>query len=217
MLFDCYYYRRTAIKQSWERDRAQIGSQWAWLCHQITTLNQKLYQLDSLLHSKDPKEMVQLAPHAVSNIPPNIPCVCDHKKGTNGSNTILPTSVTNNNNKQQQQGQNTIKPLVNGVQCTCQVRQMLLSNPSLVSHPVQVGDLMGYSFPVLLMDDTIRNGVSARTKGTACAPKRKLVRMKRRRRQEDVIKKREERVLGDSYHPHLSQPQGNYIEFNMCI
>ena len=35
--------------------------------------------------------------------------------------------------------------------CACQIRQMLLTNPSLVSPQVQVRDILGYSLPVLLM------------------------------------------------------------------
>lgn len=148
--------------------------------------------MDSLIQSQEPKETVQLTPHN----PYNVPCVCgvqnghtDHKRG-NGS-TLL--------------GKPT-KPLVNGISCTCQVRQMLLSNPSLVTHPVHVGDIMGYSFPVLLMDEN--NQVSARTRGSHCTPKRKLVRVKKKDSTRERKVNNEGCDLVDTYHSFLSQPEG---------
>ena len=58
-------------------DRTKLGSQWAWLCHQITTLNQKLFQLDSLIQSQPPKETVQFMAHN----PFTVPCVCGLQNG----------------------------------------------------------------------------------------------------------------------------------------
>ena len=202
------------MKQRWERDRALLGSKWAWLCHQIMTLNQKLYQLETLVQSKDPKETVQLTPYNPPPSPLTFPCVCGLQNGHNDHKITTQAGQQHHGN-----GPTLLsKPPVGaggkvngGVACTCQFRQMLLSNQSIVmnNHQLQVGDLMGCSFPVLVMDEA--NQVSARTRGTHRAPRRKLVREGER---EGRKRRRESRSSGSlssdaSYHPHLSQPRGN--------
>ena len=37
------------MMQKWERSRAQIGGQWAWLRHRITDLNKQISQLDNMM------------------------------------------------------------------------------------------------------------------------------------------------------------------------
>ena len=70
---------------------------------------------------------------------------------------------------------------ISSTPCHSQVRQMLLSNPSLMTHPLQVRDILGYPFPVLLMDKG--NNTCARTRGLCHAPQRKLVRMRKEGKQ----------------------------------
>ena len=70
---------------------------------------------------------------------------------------------------------------VSSTPCHCQAQQMLLSNPSLMTHPLQVRDILGYPFPVLLMDEG--NITCARTQGLRHAPQRKLVQMRKERKQ----------------------------------
>ena len=89
--------------------------------------------------------------------------------------------------------------------CACQIRQMLLTNPSLVSPQVQVRDILGYSLPVLLMDETSQT--CARTRGLKHAPKRKLLRMKKQTKKLCD----EEREIDPACHPFLSQPTGIYV------
>ena len=89
--------------------------------------------------------------------------------------------------------------------CACQIRQMLLTNPSLVSPQVQVRDILGYSLPVLLMDETSQT--CARTRGLKHAPKRKLLRMKKQTKKLCD----EEREIDPACHSFLSQPTGIYV------
>ena len=56
---------------------------------------------------------------------------------------------------------------ISSTPCHCQVQQMLLSN--LMTHPLQVRDILGYPFPVLLMDEG--NNTCARTRGLCHAPR----------------------------------------------
>lgn len=200
------YIRKLAVKQRWEKDRAQLGARWAWLCHQILTLNQKLYQLDSRTQAQDPKETVQLTPHNPPPSPLNLPnCVCGLQNG-HSDHKIPGGQPPQRGNGSTLLSKPPLGGKVNGgVTCSCQFRQMLLSNQSLMmSHPLQVGDLVGCSFPVLVMDEA--NQVSARTRGTHRAPKRKLVRMKEKRHERRRKRKGSGcSTVDESYHPHLSQ------------
>lgn len=204
-----YSNRKLAVKQRWEKDRAQLGARWAWLCHQILTLNQKLYQLDSRTQAQDPKETVQLTPHNPPPSPLNLPnCVCGLQNG-HSDHKIPGGQPPQRGNGSTLLSKPPLGGKVNGgVTCSCQFRQMLLSNQSLMmSHPLQVGDLVGCSFPVLVMDEA--NQVSARTRGTHRAPKRKLVRMKEKRHERRRKRKGSGcSTVDESYHPHLSQEGG---------
>ena len=187
-------YRKDLIKQNWERERAKLGSQWAWLCHQITTLNQKLYQLESMIQTQT-KESVQL-----TSSPLDIPCVCglhnghtDVIKRGNGSSTSNPLMKS---------GKGHINGTINP--CPCQLRQMLLSNPSLLTHPLQVRDILGYSFPVFLMNES--NQTCARTRSIHSMPSRKLIRMNKRH-----SVRNSHHHVDRSYHPYLSKQEGNLI------
>ena len=175
------------------------------------TLNQKLYQLDSRIQGQDPKETVQLTPHNPPLSPLTLPnCVCGLQ---NGHSDHKVSGQQSTQSTQRGNGSTLLsKPppggkVNGGVTCSCQFRQMLLSNQSLMmSHPLQVGDLVGCSFPVLVMDEA--NQVSARTRGTHRAPKRKLVRMKERRHERRKGKRSDCSTVDESYHPHLSQEGG---------
>lgn len=96
------FFRSTTVKQRWEKDRAHIGSKWAWLCHQITSVNQKIYQLDSLLQSAQPKDNVQFASH----LPFSASCVY----GTQQQQQIKQIILSNPNLMAQQSTQ--IKDLI---------------------------------------------------------------------------------------------------------
>ena len=146
--------------------------------------------------------------------PFTVPCVCGlqnghtletHKRG-NGSTLSGPASLLKSS-KVPSNG-------ISGTPCHCQVRQMLLSNPSLMTHPLQVRDILGYPFPVLLMDEG--NNTCARTRGLRHAPRRKLVRMRKERKQKPRREENDKTRLDSSYHPFLSQPSGNVINRILC-
>ena len=136
-----FVFRLNSVKQKWEKDRAHIGSQWAWLCHQITSVNQKIYQLDTLLQSAPPKEGMQFVPHM----------------------------------------------------------------SGLTTQQMQVKDILGYSLPALLMEESSQT--CARTRMLRRAPKRKVLRAKRKRPTVTDIQC-SGRTIDLSYHPFLSQANG---------
>ena len=55
-------HRLQGICQRWERSRGPIGTQWAWLRHQITEMNRQLSQLDSAVQSKPKREQFVFSP-----------------------------------------------------------------------------------------------------------------------------------------------------------
>jgi hypothetical protein len=77
---------------------------------------------------------------------------------------------------------------------------MLLSNPSLLTHPLQVRDILGYSFPVFLMNES--NQTCARTRSIHSMPSRKLIRMNKRH-----SVRNSHHHVDRSYHPYLSKQE----------
>ena len=199
-----------SIKQRWEKDRAHIGSQWAWLCHQITSINQKIFQHDTLLQSAPPKESVQLVPHN----PFSSPCICGSQQNGETKTNSSPTKIGTNGQYPPGGGQGVqpekpVPPLPPPSRpCACQIKQMILSNPTLMTQHMQVKDILGYSLPALLMEESSQT--CARTRMLRHAPKRKLLRAKKKGRQSEGAES-SDWVIDSAYHPFLSQPTGQLI------
>lgn len=195
-----FSFRSTIVKQRWEKDRAHIGSKWAWLCHQITSINQKIYQLDTLLQSTQPKENIQFA----SSLPFSAPCVCGSQQTLNDTLTSSPSKKNGQHTQISKCKKTTPSPYTNRP-CSCQIKQIILSNPSLMAQQsLQIKDLIEFSLPALLMEQS--NQTSARTRMIRHAPKRKLIRAKK-----DQMKYQDLQIgksVDPSYHAFLSQPTG---------
>lgn len=146
----------------------------------------------------------------MSHNPFNVPCVCGLQNAQNG-HSDLSHKCGNGSTLPGSLSSKQAKPHINGMAtpCPCQVRQMLLSNPSLVAHSVQVRELLGYSFPVLLMDGT--NQTCARTRGVHSSPRRKILRHRRTVKHEPTIEYDKGGHIDSSYHPYLSRPEGNVL------
>ena len=204
----CYFSRLNSIKQRWEKDRTHIGSQWAWLCHQITSVNQKIFQLDTLLQSAPPKESLQLIPHN----PFSTSCICGSKQ--NGDmRTPSPTKISTNGQYQQQQQLMSGKPTSFGRPCACQIKQMILSNPALMTQQLPVKDILGYSLPALLLEESSQT--CARTRLLRHAPKRKLLKAKRKCVLNEEVDN--DRAIDPAYHPFLSQQTGKLCSVNNML
>ena len=195
-----FRHRKSAIKQRWERDRVKIGSQWSWLCHQVTSLNQQLRQAETHFHSQPPKEAVQFAmPGSVS-----FPCICGlpngqgHELLPKGNGSLL--SSLHKAGTKPGGGNGSVSP------CTCNIKKMLLANPGLMGQQLQVRDILGYSFPVLFMDESTQT--CARTRMLRRAPRRRILRKEKR---SGVPTSARGVYLDPSHHPHLSQPTGGWI------
>ncbi len=194
------FCRLNLIQQRWNKDRAHIGSQWAWLCHQITSVNQKIFQLDTLLKSSHPKESVQLVPHS----PFSTSCICGSIQN-NDTRAPSPTKLsTNGQYNHHQQLLSSKNALQNNRSCVCQIKQMILANPTIMTQQLPVKDLLGYSLPALLMEESSQT--CARTRLLRHAPKRKLLKIKRKCVVNDEGDS--DRSIDPAYHPFLSQLTG---------
>ena len=196
-----FTHRKNEVKRRWEQDRTVLGSKWAWLCHQVTSINQQIRHLNSHLQSCPPKDPVSLTS---STLLTTLPCVCQHKHNSNGITTpSLPKNSGGPSN-------GSVKPTTNGVcsPCPCQLRQMLLSNTSGSTPQFRVQELLGCNFPVLLMEESSQT--CARTRPLQHPPsQRKLIRKKKKRRTG--------RPLDECHHPQLSNLGGMCACACVCV
>lgn len=194
-----FCHRKVSIKQRWERDRVKLGSQWAWLCHRVTSLNQQLRQIDAILHSLPPKEAVQFAtPGSVG-----FPCICGLPNGQ-GQHDLIPKGNGSLLSSLHKAGTKPVGGNGSLSPCTCHLKKMLLANPSLVGQQLQVRDILGYSFPVLLMDESTQT--CARTRMLRRAPRRRI--MKKGKGSPSACMSGGGACLDPAHHPHLSLPTG---------
>ena len=189
-----FIHRKNEVKRRWEQDRTALGSKWAWLCHQVTSINQQIRHLNSHLQSCPPKDPVSLTS---STLLTTLPCVCQHKLNSNGITPSLPKNSAGPSS--------LMKPTTNGVcsPCPCQLRQMLLANTSGSTPQIRVQELLGCNFPVLLMEESTQT--CARTRSLQHPPsQRKLIRTNKKKR-------RTGRGLDECHHPQLSHLGGVYL------
>lgn len=198
------FSRRNEVKRRWESDRAALGSRWAWLCHRITSVNQQIRQLNSQLQTHPPKDPITFSSPTLLT---TVPCVCQQKQDNHASNgtTVPSLSLKGSNSSTKKLSISSSNGLSSP--CPCQLRQMLLANSSGMTPHLQVRELLGCSFPVLLMEESTQT--CARTRLLQLAPQRKIIRIKKSRRRGERSNK--------CYHQQLSQIEGLYPSFCLNI
>lgn len=80
--------RLQQVCRKWERSRGPIGSQWAWLRHRISHINQELSQLDTIIQQRPKQEPFLLSSPSpsLSQSPSLWGVGVDKGKVVNGSN-----------------------------------------------------------------------------------------------------------------------------------